>query len=57
VLWFCGDVGYDARMPQKPMVRKKKKIRDTKRLAKWREKQEAKATPAERAHVEKNAKK
>jgi len=35
-------------MPQKPMVRKKKKVRDTKRLAKWREKQEAKATPAER---------
>jgi hypothetical protein len=24
---------------QKPMVRKKKKARDTKRLAKWREKQ------------------
>ena len=35
-------------MPQKPMVRKKKKIRDTKRLAKWREKQEAAATPSER---------
>jgi len=44
-------------MPQKPMVRKKKKVRDTKRLAKWREKQEAKATPAERAHAEKTAKK
>jgi hypothetical protein len=25
--------------PQQPMVRKKKKARDTKRLAKWREKQ------------------
>lgn len=35
-------------MPQKPMVRKKKKVRDTKRLAKWREKQEAAATPSER---------
>jgi hypothetical protein len=35
-------------MPQKPMVRKKKKARDTKRLAKWREKQEAAATPAEK---------
>lgn len=35
-------------MPQKPMVRKKKKARDTKRLAKWREKQEAQATPAEK---------
>jgi len=43
-------------MPQKPMVRKKKKVRDTKRLAKWREKQEAKATPAERAHAEKKPK-
>jgi hypothetical protein len=41
-------IGYETRMPQKPMVRKKKKVRDTKRLAKWREKQEAKATPAER---------
>ncbi len=28
-------------MPQQPMVRKKKKARDTKRLAKWRAKQEA----------------
>jgi hypothetical protein len=27
-------------MPQKPLVRAKKKRRDTKRLAKWREKQE-----------------
>jgi hypothetical protein len=43
-------IGYETRMPQKPMVRKKKKVRDTKRLAKWREKQEAKATPAERNH-------
>lgn len=34
--------GYEARtMPQKPMVRKKKKARDTKRLAQWRAKQEA----------------
>ncbi len=27
-------------MPQKPLVRAKKKRRDSKRLAKWREKQE-----------------
>ena len=32
-------------MPQKPMVRKKKKIRDTKRLAAWRAKQEAEEKP------------
>jgi hypothetical protein len=39
------------------MVRKKKKARDTKRLAKWREKQEAKATPAERKPSDAPAKK
>lgn len=44
-------------MPQKPMVRKKKKIRDTKRLAKWREKQEAAATPSERGPAKEAAKK
>lgn len=35
-------------MPQKPLVRAKKKRRDTKRLAKWRDKQETlnQATPA-----------
>lgn len=32
-------------MPQKPMVRKKKKARDTKRLAEWRAKQEAQEKP------------
>ena len=30
-------------MPQKPLVRAKKKRRDTKRLAAWREKQEQQA--------------
>lgn len=33
-------------MPQKPQDRARKKRRDTKRLAKWREKQEAAAQKA-----------
>lgn len=43
------------RMPQnqKPMVRKKNKVRLTKRLAKWRAKQEADQTVAEPAAAKK----
>lgn len=38
---------YTAAMPQKPMVRKKKKARRSKKLAAWRANQEAQQTPSE----------
>ena len=40
-------------MPQKPQARAKDKKRLTRRLAKWRAKQEAQATPTEKATAKK----
>jgi hypothetical protein len=42
-------LGYTGRMPQKPLVRAKQKVRQTRRLAKWRAKQalQAPAAPQE----------
>ncbi len=42
-------LGYTGRMPQKPLVRAKEKVRQTRRLAKWRAKQQAQAPAQETA--------